>query len=1284
MAVYDYIEGIPVADDLEEDGYLAGLARLALTPIQYAAETLDKPGRAIRGLLAGRPDELLNLLPFSDAVGITDPNKSVSGRDLLRQYGMVGEEDNWGNFFGGLGAEILLDPLNAMTLGTKGALTTAGKELAKTSGLAKTASQRIAKGQSGLFGARTPWITDMLGLPKASKPLLTGYADEALGMLEHLDPRYARELVEGGVDYLRSNKGGRFQAPGLDVVDDYGNLLGDSEQISKVLDKRSWGEYLAGPVVDDARGAIGKVPGGNLLLDIGDTTAAHARSAFQYGAGFFPHRKTTPILAASVRPAEDAIKALIDPLEAGLVDTVRQAYGKLGHLDPAYADDVVQGGIKLVHENAVPASVYAPGLDEAGRSELDALLRKASGQTTEIQDLARAEAIRRGVDVGNLSNPWGIPYLARQGQEYGGGIRTQQKERVFNDLALPGGQTQLAAMTSSPRWTGFGHASKPGQTGAGQQKAVKKQLQQNKADLLDQLKIRRDEMFPETTVKGYDQTTVVPENYGEDILDQLMNPKVDPPVEEVMPPPRIETRGRKKKVQALGELKGRSPEEDEFIQALLSKPKRTKEETELLELMRDSIKDDANQYSDEFIAPGRKRAGSLTPSASIASKELSALDELIAKEAVGAQPVLDNILTGQADSLDNRLGTDFTAKPVRAPSDEALKKAADDLAETLAYLNPEVVKAGKGVLRSDIIGLTTKYADNLAKQGGTAEGLLGVMAKNAKTRDDVLSSGSKLADYVPLNKLLSKAGLTGRDLVAGTKEVQQGGNLALLQKLTDEGLVSADVAANATTTGRIKKVLKNQMVPKDVAERVMKEAEGPGFQQAFGFGKVFEDATSAFRSFMTMPWVPYHVRNLYEGTLQSALGGGLSRRSLGDVKNYMSGNIKDAAKKAELDQLMAEAYSTSTAGRHQMLRQMSESALGKDLQVTKPWIDQTGSTARGTVTDFLQGYKPKEAAKKGQSYLTLNPEKNVLVQQGAQAGAVADDATRLSHFIELRRQGYDPQTAAQLTTTAHIDYSRLTPTERKLRQILPFYSFTKGNINRLAGQLQDPGPIASLLRTGTAASGDSTIPGYVSQGSAVPVPGGEEGKQRYLSGLSMPYDDEVLGALVDLARGNVRGAFRRGLTATSPIAKLPFALGTNTQLYSGRSLDEVTPSALTSLGGLLSPGTANVISETLSATPAGRLLSTANAVAGGKDENMLLKLLTGIRTTDVDSAMAEQYAAQDAAKQAALRSGMVSISERLYPKAQYRDAPPDELLRLMELIQNLQQRGQVMRQERAP
>jgi hypothetical protein len=80
-----------------------------LDALGYVGSSLDKPGRAVRGLLGGRPDELAALVPFSDSLGLTDPSRAVSGEDLVRQAG-VNTGSSWGNALLGFGAETALDP----------------------------------------------------------------------------------------------------------------------------------------------------------------------------------------------------------------------------------------------------------------------------------------------------------------------------------------------------------------------------------------------------------------------------------------------------------------------------------------------------------------------------------------------------------------------------------------------------------------------------------------------------------------------------------------------------------------------------------------------------------------------------------------------------------------------------------------------------------------------------------------------------------------------------------------------------------------------------------------------------------------------------------------------------------------------------------------------------------------------------------------------------------------------------------------------------------------------
>lgn len=78
--------------------------------IDYLLDMLDKPGRAVRGVLGGRPHEGLAAVPFSDSLGLTDPADAVSGADLLRKAGLS-TGDEFGDAILGFGVNAATDPL---------------------------------------------------------------------------------------------------------------------------------------------------------------------------------------------------------------------------------------------------------------------------------------------------------------------------------------------------------------------------------------------------------------------------------------------------------------------------------------------------------------------------------------------------------------------------------------------------------------------------------------------------------------------------------------------------------------------------------------------------------------------------------------------------------------------------------------------------------------------------------------------------------------------------------------------------------------------------------------------------------------------------------------------------------------------------------------------------------------------------------------------------------------------------------------------------------------------
>lgn len=81
-----------------------------LDALGWVGDSLDKPGRAVRGLLGGRPEEGLAAIPFSDTMGLTSQQNRVSGSDLLRQLGMDAGDD-LGGTLAGMGVEMATDPL---------------------------------------------------------------------------------------------------------------------------------------------------------------------------------------------------------------------------------------------------------------------------------------------------------------------------------------------------------------------------------------------------------------------------------------------------------------------------------------------------------------------------------------------------------------------------------------------------------------------------------------------------------------------------------------------------------------------------------------------------------------------------------------------------------------------------------------------------------------------------------------------------------------------------------------------------------------------------------------------------------------------------------------------------------------------------------------------------------------------------------------------------------------------------------------------------------------------
>lgn len=186
----------------EQKSVIRKAMNLGTGGLQYLGETLDKPGRAVRGLLGGKPRELANLIPFSDTMGLTDPAESVSGRDLLEKAGLAGPNQVGSLDMGdvaGFGAEILLDPTTYLTFGAS-AVGKAGK-VAKAAGISAKGAARYKTLGQHLAGAAPEVIQAATEAAAKSKTTLAELSGQKLGGLFGVKvpglPSFVPEFAQG-------------------------------------------------------------------------------------------------------------------------------------------------------------------------------------------------------------------------------------------------------------------------------------------------------------------------------------------------------------------------------------------------------------------------------------------------------------------------------------------------------------------------------------------------------------------------------------------------------------------------------------------------------------------------------------------------------------------------------------------------------------------------------------------------------------------------------------------------------------------------------------------------------------------------------------------------------------------------------------------------------------------------------------------------------------------------------------------------------------------------------
>lgn len=630
----------------------------------------------------------------------------------------------------------------------------------------------------------------------------------------------------------------------------------------------------------------------------------------------------------------------------------------------------------------------------------------------------------------------------------------------------------------------------------------------------------------------------------------------------------------------------------------------------------------------------------------------------------------------ELEIIDRELSNPTTLTPEKQAYLEKLDPAAvleknRGFAKFMAEINPQVLEEQRGFYRPDPAGNFIRYASNTGKLIGRAEGAQTAIAKLAEPASEALSKATNPNEFMRLGEALDELKLNATDTVPGQADlIQGGGRLNQLEKLNALGKSNLPVGPG------IAKDLANEelnkfVIPRDVVENLQKEIAGPVRGSDVGFGPGINKATAAWRAF-TLSFPATQVRQFGHNVFQQMLGGGLSASRFTDAEQFLRGAMEEGSTKAaEVADLAKRAMTQGAAFERQPMQLAGKSVEGLAERAITPFPDQTGKSAINSVKDWLADFKPSNVP--GETYATLDPAKNIWIQRMMESNIHADESNRFAQFMGLVDKGYDDAAAARIVKQSQLDYTNMTPGLRKLQQIFPFGNFAYQNLNRFGRQLQDPGAIASTMRLFAGAGEGQSIPSYVNpSGAAIPIPGGEEGQQRYISGFNMPFEEPILEGLLSLPSGQFQQSARRMLEGINPLAKFAIEAGTGQQLYSGKPFNQTQPGPVASLGGILPNAPAQFIQQLISATPAGRLQTTLDRGFSGRDLNPLTNAFLGVRTTDVNTQQADKYAAEDALKQLLMGSGQARQSSDVYiPKAGRENVSP-QMMYLYQLLGQLQ------------
>ena len=1279
----------------EEEDLLSSLERAGLSTLAYIGESIDKPMAALRGLLAGRPEELANIIPFSDALGITsseglfggsalqvtDDEDTVYGRDLLETWGLADENvdglggSDWSSIdYGDAMADIAgfgIDLLGVPMAGPANALSKAGR-LGRAAGLTdEAAAIAKASGQGGITKYRvTNTLQDALN-DVAGSPMIGKSQDDLMASL------------------YRAGGGMGMDRAAVDAV--MGERLGSSVRFAGLGLPEKMDRAVASGF-DSALGAMGNTGPGRVL-----------RQAFDRGAAGTGNAPGQDFLGPRWNLYQDQAELAARRSNAEMASIAQRNKDILSRLGDGNEN---MGWYRVQETRDINELRNRPGIvpeDWLGIEEL----RKVKGVVDAMPDRAGPA----GVSFNKLIDDE-VDYMSRQVQGMKPSMLSTESKlfssedpssQLFREDFLkdmPGGTAELmdiAMKTADGEWEDI--------YAAAQAKlqpridAIRQQL--GDTDLMKQ-QARGERTQMRSMERAAERESLGPQRQ----LDSL-------------------ERQRARQLEKMADLGPREPlEPAEVVMRRLAK----------MQERATQLQKEIDQASVFGQLPGVDEAAG----AGARIEELDGLLEGIAqnKKALASQLEVFEAKPAQIADFYQGLKPEIRAAGVYGNPMEALARrntafeksvaGAESLTDTFA----DLLNGGKVWELSQPKQASRFGLSRLAESLGIKP------PANEKTRATIQQAISSLG----------LDGETGLDAIY---------RKLTPEAMAQMGLDGADLASlDLKTLQQVRQTIGSQYVPELLAEdlgRLKKTMQGPDPTS------LMKDAAVQYnrwwKALQTNPWVNFHVRNFGSGQVREALAGNNTTGELGMINRLMSGKDvlpEEALAVPGVRKLLASQGLPETEAAN-VLRQLfhtymptqgqgiSLEDLGQEytrvadvaenirnFDTNVGFVGGLDGTAPTGFKDALDALRPLVPGSIGREARAVNPDwyrpgairglagrdktRFAPVAAGEIAGEAVENLNRLPSFVNQLKRGIDPEQAMRNVNRTQIDYSTraFTPFENELRRlgVMPFYSFSSRNIPYVASELlNNPSGRTGTMFRGLSSlrSDDEFLPEHIAQTLAIPLGRSEEGDPRYLTGLGL-MEEDLLGPFDP--SNPFKSAGYEAMGRLSPLLKAPIEYVLGKSLFQSgyggaRDTEDMDPQLGRFLSNIIGIATGEdqrdavdtrAIEPLLQIIPGIRALSTARQVTDTRKlegtllpaDALILNLLTGSKISDVTPA-AEDASLQDMIANQYKAMGGRDFQNYYIPESVKETMTPEELLssqRLRALLSSMRKRREARQQVR--